>query len=444
MLPKPKSYNESNKGEEDSMKYAYVNGIILDGTQDMEAQRNKVILTENDKILGIVPKDSDLNTYQMIDLKGNYIMPGLINLHVHLPGGGKPVKEGVDNGERIKKLAKNPIVLIAIKKICEKYAKMELMSGVTTIRTVGGAKDYDTSIRDRIANGSMVGPRILASNYAISVPEGHMAGSLAYIANNPDEAREYVKKIASDQPDLIKLMITGGVLDAKAKGEPGELKMPPDTVRAACEEAHRLGLKVAAHVESPEGVKVALENGVDTIEHGAMPDEEIISLFKQRNACQVATLSPALPYALFDRSISHATEMEQYNGKIVFDGIIACAKACLEHDIPVGLGTDTGCPYVTHYDMWRELYYYHKFCGVSNRFALYTATKLNAQIGGVGTITGSIESGKCADFIVTRKNPLDDLTALRNIEMVVTRGKIIEHPKVKKVEEIEKELDKFL
>lgn len=343
------------------MKYAYINGIILDGSEDMVPQKGKVILTENDEILGIVDKDTDLNTYQKIDLKGKYIMPGLINLHVHLPGSGKPVKEGVDNGERIKKLAKNPIVLIAIKKICEKYAKMELMSGVTTIRTVGGAKNYDTEIRNKINAGKMIGPRVLASNYAISVPDGHMAGSLAYIANSADEAVQYVRKIAEDHPDLIKLMITGGVLDAKAKGEPGELKMPAEYVKAACEEAHHLGLKVAAHVESPEGVRVALENGVDTIEHGAQPDETILSLFKERHACQVATLSPALPYALFDRSISHATEMEQYNGNIVFEGIINCAKACLENDIPVGLGTDTGCPYVTHYDMWRELYYFHKY-----------------------------------------------------------------------------------
>lgn len=426
------------------MKYAYINGIILDGSEDMVPQKGKIILTEDDKILGIVDNDSDFHTYQKIDLKGNYILPGLINLHVHLPGSGKPVKEGVDNGERIKKLAKNPIVLIAIKKICEKYAKMELMSGVTTIRTVGGAKNYDTEIRNKINAGKMIGPRVLASNYAISVPNGHMAGSLAYIANSVDEAVQYVQKIAEDHPDLIKLMITGGVLDAKAKGEPGELKMPAEYVKAACDEAHRLGLKVAAHVESPEGVRVALENGVDTIEHGAQPDDNILSLFKEHHASLVATLSPALPYALFDRSISHATEMEQYNGNVVFEGIIHCAKACLENDIPVGLGTDTGCPYVTHYDMWRELYYFHKYCDVSNRFALYTATKRNAQIAGIGNITGSIEPGKCADFVVTANNPLDDLTALRDIEMVVTQGKIIDQPKVKKDPEIEQELDKFL
>ena len=221
---------------------------------------------------------------------------------------------------------------------------------------------------------------------------------LAYIANSADEAVQYVRKIAEDHPDLIKLMITGGVLDAKAKGEPGELKMPAEYVKAACEEAHHLGLKVAAHVESPEGVRVALENGVDTIEHGAQPDETILSLFKERHACQVATIItlPCL-MALFDRSISHATEMEQYNGNIVFEGIINCAKACLENDIPVGLGTDTGCPYVTHYDMWRELHYFHKYVGVSNAFALYTATLNSAVMAGFGFL--SCFSNKYKDLL---------------------------------------------
>ena len=271
-----------------------------------------------------------------------------------------------------------------------------------------------------------------------------MAHSLAYAAHSEEEARTLVRKILEGKPDVIKLMITGGVLDAKAKGEPGELKMPPEYVKAACDEAHKAGKKVAAHVESPEGVRVALENGVDTIEHGAKPDDEIIRLFKETGACHIATISPALPFALFDRSISGVSEVAQYNGKIVFDGIIECAKACLENGIPVGLGTDTGCPYITHYDMWRELRYYHKYCGVSNGFALYTATKLNAEIAGIGDVTGSIEPGKSADFAVTSENPLEDLSALRNIDMVVARGNIIRAPKVKKMAEVERELDKFL
>ena len=427
------------------MKYAYVNGILLNGSADMAAQEGKVVLTDGEKITAVSDWDeTDLSGYTQIDLAGKYLIPGLINLHVHLPGSGKPSSGKGDVAKLVKLVTSNPVTMLAVQKICTGYARQQLFSGVTTIRTVGGITDVDSTIRDRIQAGKLVGPRILAGNMAVSVPGGHMAGSLAYAATSPQEARDFVRKIAAGKPDLIKLMITGGVLDAKAKGEPGALKMQPELVRAACDEAHRLGLTVAAHVESPEGVRVALENGVDTIEHGAKPDDEIIRLFRERGACHIATFSPALPYALFDRSVSHASETEQYNGKIVFDGIIACAVSCLKNGIPVGLGTDTGCPYITHYDMWREVYYFHKFCGVSNAFALYTATKRNAELAHIGSITGSIEEGKSADFLITEKNPLEDLQALRTPAMGVARGRIFKSPHVKKSPVVEQELDKYL
>lgn len=422
---------------------AYINGIILNGKEDMQPLSGYCILTDGETIQDVVLKEDVPSGAELIDLKGKYIMPGLINLHVHLPASGKPKKKQSDVKKLVKIMTSNALMRTIAKKMCEGYAKTQLYSGVTTIRTVGGIINLDSIIRDDIAAKKTVGPRILASNMAVSVPDGHMAGSLAYEATTPEEAAYYVRKIAEDKPDLIKLMITGGVLDAKEKGEPGVLKMAPELIKAACDQAHALNLKVAAHVESPEGVKEALKNGVDTIEHGAKPDEEMIQLFKEKKAAQVATLSPALPYALFDRSISHVSEMEQFNGNVVFEGIIENAKACLANGILVGLGTDTGCPYITQYDMWRELNYFHKYCGVSNAFALHTATEVNAKIAGIDQTVGTIEKGKCADFVVTEKNPLESLEALRNISMVVTRGVCINNPKVKKMPEVETELDKF-
>ena len=427
------------------MKYAYINGYILDGSKDMEPQEGMMILTDGEKIEAVLPQtETAPDGYQIVDLDGRYIMPGLINMHLHLPANGKPKKKEEDNVKKVKLLTSNALFRRIVLAMCEGYARTQLMSGVTTIRTMGGVLDVDSKIRDRINSGKAVGPRILSSDMAVSVEGGHMAHSLAYAAHSPEEAGDLVKKILEGKPDVIKLMVTGGVLDAKAKGEPGELKMPAEYIKAACDEAHKAGRKVAAHVESTEGVKCALQNGVDTIEHGAAPDDEIIKLFKEKGACQIATISPALPFALFDREVSGVSEVAQYNGKIVFDGIIECAKACLANDIPVGLGTDTGCPYITHYDMWRELNYYHKYCGVSKAFALYTATKLNAELAGIGDVTGSIEEGKCADFVVTGGNPLENLEALRNIDMVVARGRVIKGPKVKKMAEVEEQLDKFL
>ena len=416
----------------------------------MQVQEGQTILVEDGKIREILPAEEAgkrnlaASGYEEIDLQGKYILPGLINMHVHLAGNGKPQKKQRDNEALVKKIMSNGLTkAIAYNMVCG-FAKDELYSGVTTIRTVGGLGDFDTRLRDDIAAGKKPGPRILAANEGISVPGGHMAGSVAIAADSVEEALQHLETSKAQRVDLVKLMITGGVLDAKEKGVPGELKMAPEMVKAVCDKAHTMGYMVAAHVESPEGVKVALKNGVDSIEHGAKADEEMISLFKEHNAFLCTTLSPALPYALFDRSITNASEVEQFNGNVVFEGIIDCAKAAIANDIPVVLGNDVGCPWITQYDFWRELYYFHKYVGVSNAFALYTATCRGAEMAGIGDITGTLEPGKCADMIVVGKNPLEDLRVLRNVDMVIAQGKVIRAPKVKKKQIVETELDKFL
>lgn len=424
--------------------YVLTNGVLLDGTEKMTPQTGRDIYIEGGRIGAVADAAARREGYEVVDLGGQYVLPGLINLHVHLPASGKPKKKASDPKKLVKLITANALTRRIGVKLCEGYAKTELLSGVTTIRTVGGVADFDTIIRDLAAQGKILSPRVVASNMAVSVPGGHMAGSLAYEAKTPEEAAAYVERIAAEKPDLIKLMITGGVLDAEVVGEPGVLRMQPALVKAACDKAHALGMKVAAHVESPEGVRVALENGVDSIEHGAKMDEETIRLYKERGAFVCTTISPALPYALFDPAISGASEKDQYNGRIVFDGVVESARTALANGIPVGLGNDVGCPYVTQYDFWRELCYFHKYCGVSNQFALHTATLRNARLAGVGDVTGSIEAGKSADFIVTRKNPLDDLTALRQLELVVCRGRAMNKPVPKRNKTVDALLDPYL
>jgi len=259
---------------------------------------------------------------------------------------------------------------VAYRMVCG-FAADELLGGVTTIRTVGGLGDFDTRLRDETAAGRRDGPRILAANRGISVPGGHMAGSVAIAAHSIDEALAHPERSKKEGVDLIKLMITGGVLDAKEKGVPGELKMAPEMVRAVCDRAHEMGYIVAAHVES--GVRVALEN-----------------------------------------------------------------------DIPVVLGNDVGCPWITQYDFWCELYYFCKYIGVSNSFALWTVTARSAELAGIADVTGSIIPGKCADMIVTAGNPLDDIRNLRNIDTDIARGRVYDHPRVKVNARVAAEPDKFI
>jgi len=429
------------------MKYAFVNGIVLDGTKNMVPVTGKAVLIEDGKIKDIVESNGDYPDHEIVDLEGAYLLPGLIDLHVHIAIDGKPPKkEKKPTNYKLlfQVLSRSRVVLNVMKLRAAKYAETELLSGVTTIRTVGGILDIDGKVRDLINAGKLNGPRILAANTGVSVPGGHFAGSIATEAATPEEARQHVRQIARTNPDLIKLMITGGVMDASEEGEPGVLRMSPEIVKAACEEAHAFGYKVAAHVESPEGVRVALENGVDTIEHGAKLDAEMIRLFKEKGASPVCTISPALPYAEFELSESHALPVAKKNGKIVMDGIIECAKTCIENGIPVGLGNDVGCPFILHYNYWRELCYFHKYVGVSNKDTLYTATLGNAKIVGIDKETGSIEKGKSADMIVVKGDPLEDLSVLRDVSAVMIKGKLIRDPQIHKMTEVDDLLDKYM
>lgn len=133
-------------------------------------------------------------------------------------------------------------------------------------------------------------------------------------------------------------------------------------------------------------------------------------------------------------------ERYKINGTIVCNGIISAAKTARENDIPVGLGNDVGCPYVTHYDFWRELIYFQKYIGADACETLHTATLKNAQIVGIDHLTGSIEPGKLADMIILDKNPLDDLSVLRNVSMVIKSGKEVKG-KPKKSAKIDALLD---
>lgn len=435
----------------DTRPTLFVNATILDGTKDMQPQRNMAVAVENGKISRIEPAAIAQVPQggRTIDLGGAYLMPGLVNMHVHFCGSGKPVSSG-DAGALMKKLD-NPIGRAILHRIIRGSAQNQLASGVTTVRGAGDPLYGGIAVRNAIEAGKCVGPRIVAPGTGVTVPGGHGAGLFAQVAQAPEQAADMVRDIYAHGADVIKLFVTGGVFDAEKPGEPGVLRMSPEIASAACAVAHELGMPVMAHVESTEGVQVALAAGVDTIEHGAPMTPEILDLYQNgtaqlsgRPASVTCTISPALPFVMLDPEKTHSTEVQKTNGDIVCEGIIKSAREALDAGIPVGLGTDSSCPYVTQYDMWREVAYFAKYVGVSNAFALHTATQVNAQLLGLGDTTGVVAVGYDADLLAAASNPLEDLAALRQPLHVMARGRLADRLKVKRYPELDAELDEIM
>lgn len=427
------------------MSYAFIHATVLDGTERMKPMLDTTVLVDDKgKIVEVGPtaKVKMRGGEQIIDLQGKYLMPGLINMHVHLVGDGTPHSSSNAEGA-VQKVTGNPVGMAILRHMLKASLKNQLASGVTTVRSVGDPGYADIQVRDQIKSGKFQGPRLIASGCGITVPEGH-ARLFAKKATTPEEGRALAHEHFSNGADQIKLFITGGVFDAEVEGEPGVLRMPLDIAQAVCDEAHKLGLRTSAHIESTEGVEVGLKAGVDTIEHGAPLTDELLKLFKKNglgNASSLTcTLSPALPFAVLSPEKTHSTHVQKVNGRVVYEGVATATRQALANGIPVGLGTDSACPFVTHYDMWREVVYFQRHTGVTPEFALHTATLKNAQLLGVANETGSIETGKSADLIVLDANPLDDLCALRNVEQVYMAGKPVKY-KAKHLPKIDAELD---
>ena len=225
-------YNESIKTNEGE---PYANDIsklyALDGTEQMSPRPGTDVAIENDRIAQIgkiTPNKGD----RVVDLTGKYLMPGLINLHVHLPAGGKPQNKPMNTNRLTKIALSSGLSRALVLRMCHAYAMQGLLSGVTTVRAVGGLDNLDTRARDRIHAGKLDGPRMLVANYAIGVPHGHMVGSVTHPAETVEDAVRMVDQLHGQNVDLIKLMITGGVMDAKVKGEPGRLMMQADMIKA--------------------------------------------------------------------------------------------------------------------------------------------------------------------------------------------------------------------
>lgn len=429
-------------------QYALTDCRLLDGIHP-GLQENMTLLVADGKILRIrrteeMPVPAG---FTALDTVGKVVMPGLINAHVHLLPSGKPMNATSDSRKRdrlIGLLKTGPGRLI-VDAMVKSHAAEALRSGVTTIRTVGDLAYSDVRLRDRIAAGKVQGPRMLVSGPLICVTGGH-GYYLGTIADSPWDARQRVRRNVLEQVDHIKICSTGGVMDARKPGQAGRLEMTAKEIKAICEEAHKAGLLVASHTQSTEGVRLALKCGVNTIEHGSAFDKEIIKLFLRNPrslrgySCLVPTIYPALAIAKLDPKVTKLTEVNAENSRRVLEGMLRGLSMAMDAGVMVGMGTDTGCPFVTHGNTWRELDYLVRFAGLTPETVIQNATRINAEILGIDDVTGSLGEGKAADLIVLRKNPLDDITALRDVSIVMAGTTLLQNPSVKRYPAVEETL----
>lgn len=424
------------------MKTLLLHGNLIDVEHGGRLLTDKNLLLDGETIAEIgvgeqIPADN------IIDLNGSFVLPGLINLHVHLFGTGMPSKVlgGGNLQQFLMRVLHSPLGPKIMDKIIAGNVQAQLLSGVTTIRAVGDFCYSDIHIRDKIRAGKLIGPRMLVSGPAITVPGGHGDGTFAVTSADSAELVSFVDRNAQAGVDLIKICVTGGVMDAKEVGHPGELKMNLEQTKAVCDRAHALGLKVASHTESEEGLDIALRGGVDTIEHGAAISDEMLALHRENRSAMVVTFSPCVPLSILPPEITRLDDKATINTRVVGQGMADGANRALAEDIPLGLGTDAACPLCTQYNTWRELVYVSRFCGVSPAKAICLATLGNAEIAGLDRETGSVTEGKAADLLIVRENPLEDLRALRKAEYVFAKGRQFKNPKPKKIEKIEQWLD---
>ena len=380
---------------------------------------------------------------KVIDLKGGYLCPGLIDAHVHLFGNGVPKKVIASKGKgqkRLVKFASTKLGQAVLHHLAKASLIQSLRSGTTTVRSLGDLHYADEWAKKEMRKGSFLGPRLLSSGYAITSPNGHGVGSISVGCISKEEFIKAIDEDIAHGCDWVKLMVTSGAMDALPGEIPGSPRMSLEQMGWCADYAHSKGFKVSAHCESSEGFSLCLQAGIDTIEHGAILDKSMIEGLFSGHSTVITTLSPALPAALLDQGSSKYSDGQMKAIKAIYEGIASSAKACYEKGIKVGLGTDASCPYATHSSMWREICYYRQTVGCTNAEALYAGTLGNAKILSIDEATGSIELHKEADLIVLKGNPLEDLRALDDVGLVFRKGIMVKR-KQKRFPRLEKALN---
>lgn len=399
-------------------------GTVFDAVSG-DVIRDGVVRIEGDRIAAVgraATVERGGRDVPVLDATGRFVLPGLMDCHVHLLAPATP-----DYATRgLKELVPYTVLRGAVN------ARRMLEAGFTTVRDVGANGYGNIALRQAVAEGLVPGPRILAAGHSLSVPGGHgdpyfrpeVRVQRDGLVNGPDEARRAVRQLVKMRADVIKLLVTGGVMTDGT--DVGALQWTPDELRAAIGQAHQLGRRVAGHCHGAAGVKEAVRAGLDTVEHGTLLDEEAIALMKRHGTWYVPTMvaghhicAGGTAAGIPDYAVDKARQVAERGA--------ASVRQAHEVGVRIALGTDCGTPFNVAGANGLELELLTRH-GLSPAEALLAATRQAAEALGVEAEVGTLIPGKQADLVVLDGDPLADIRVLQQVERithVVQGGRLV-------------------
>lgn len=393
---------------------AVVGGSVVDLDGGVPL-RDAVILIEGEKIVAIGASD-EINISpdaELIDVDGAWLIPGLMNMHVHLglklPGKMTAELVNETEGELTLRMAQ--------------AARESIQAGVTTIRLPGDDKHGDLSLKKAIEKGQAHGPRIFSAGESLIITGGHGSEHGVEYNDGPYELMKAARREISAGASWVKILISGGI--ATDGGDISKALMTPEEISAVIDVAHRFGAKVAAHSGSPQATSIAVDAGIDSIEHGYFLDRPTLRKMKKAGTWLVPTIVVSQPATapFFEKIGSPQWYLDRRDsvGKRHWKAL----QTAIEEGVNIALGTDQlpSEPNDGTTATAREAQYYVE-AGMSSLQALRAATIEPARMLGADDEIGSLEVGKYADVVAINGDPTKDIKALRNIRLVMKGGQV--------------------
>ncbi|MEK6480314.1 amidohydrolase family protein [Catalinimonas sp. 4WD22] len=399
-------------------------GNLIDGIA--QTPRTEVTLIVENNIITAVEEgylEPEAST-KLIDLKNKTVLPGFIDLHVHIQN-----QSSRDNYSKGFRLNDADVALEATQ-----YASITLMSGFTTVRDLGG-DGINISLRNAINRGYITGPRIITAGKSIATTGGHAdptnglrkdlmgdPGPKEGVINGPDEARKAVRQRYKEGSDMIKITATGGVLSYAKDGSGPQFN--DEELIAIVETANDYGMHTAAHAHGVEGMKRAVQAGITTIEHGTMMNEEIMDLMIEKGTYYVPTITAG-------RSVADSAKIRGYYPSIIVPKALEIGpkiqdtfSKAYQRGVKIAFGTDAG---VFDHGKNAKEFGYMVEAGMPAIEAIQSATVTAAEVLGMKDQLGAIEANKLADIVAVDGDPLEDISVLENITFVMKDGKVYKH-----------------